>query len=409
MKRLLIAALLLLAGGPARAAVFGTELCATLAQRVDAVPGDGPMFLRSFDGPGGQGAPPEPALAAAAFTYDNALAIIALTACGEVPRARRIGAALLSATVLDRAGPDGARLRNTYRAGLQKQFPIPPNGWWDEAEKRWLEDDYQVGSATGNVAWAALSLLTLAQATGEARFTGGAATLARWARDRTADPRGPGGFAGGVHGFDATPVQVGWKSTEHNVDLAALFGWLHRLDPAGGWAAPERQAMGFVAAMFDAASGAAGGRFLIGTVDDGVTINRAVSALDTQLWPLLLAGAEPRWRVAAAYARRTHFIDGGYDFNEDRDGVWIEGTGQAALVERLLGRPDEAARLLARIARERSPGGFLWAASVPRLSTGLAAGPGDELAYYRVAHLGATCWAILAALGWNPFTGQTLP
>ena len=405
MIRLVLAALLLLAAGPGRAAELGADLCATLAQRVDAIPGDGPLFLRSFDAAAGQGAPPEPALAGAAFTYDNALAIIALTACGDVAQATRIGAALLSATVLDRAGPDAARLRNVYRAGAQKQYPIPPNGWWDEAERRWLEDDYQVGSATGNVAWAGLALLTLAQATGEARFAAGAATLGRWVRERTADARGPGGFTGGVHGFDATPVTVRWKSTEHNVDLVALFAWLQRIDPAGGWGKPEGQARGFVTAMFDKP----GGRFLIGTVEDGVTINHTVSALDTQLWPLLLGGADPQWRAAAAYARRTHLVDGGYDFNEDRDGVWTEGTGQAALVEKLLGRRDEAARLLARVARERSPGGYLFAASVPRLSTGLAAESSADLAYFRVPHLGATCWAVLAALGWNPFIGRTLP
>ena len=404
MRRLLLASLLALVATipPARAADLGKELCAVLAERVDAVPGDGPLFLRSFDGASGSGAPPEPAMVTAAFTYDNALAVVALTACGEVARAKRIGAALLSAAVLDRAGPEG-RLRNAYRAGLQKQFPIPPNGWWDGAEGRWLEDDYQVSTATGNVAWAALALLTLAEATGEARFRNGAVALARWVVDRASDRRGPGGFSGGLHGFDDGPVVIGWKSTEHNIDLTALFAWLHRVDPTGGWAAPERRARAFVGAMF------VGDRFLIGTVDDGVTLNRMVSALDTQLWPLLLPNAQPEWRSAAAYATRTHAVDGGYDFNEDRDGVWIEGTGQAALTERALGHAGEAARLLSRLAREKSAGGYLWAASVPHLSTGLGAGPAADLMYYRVPHLGATCWAVLAALGWNPFTGQKLP
>ena len=52
----------------------------------------------------------------------------------------------------DRHFRDG-RLRNAYVAG-------PPTarlpGWWDAAAGRWVEDAYQVGTATGVVAWAML-------------------------------------------------------------------------------------------------------------------------------------------------------------------------------------------------------------------------------------------------------------
>ncbi len=360
MKRLFFAVALLLAGPcDAVAADLGPALCGTLVQRVDDVPGDGPLFLRSYDGDSGTGAPAEPALATAAFTYDNALAVIALTACGEVRRAKRIGAALLSATM--QAGPDG-RLRNVYRAGAQKQFPIPANGWWDAKANRWLEDAYQAGTATGNVAWAALALLTLAEATGERTFADGAIVLANWAAAQTWDARTPSGFRGGVHGFGATPQALGWKSTEHNIDLAAVFGWLARMDTKAGWTERAQQARGFVTAMWDA------DHFLVGTKEDG-TINRDQSGLDAQLWPLLLADAPKLWQGALAYARRAHFTDGGFDFNSDRDGLWIEGTAQAALVERALGRPAENQALLARIGREIAPSGYLWATSVQRLST----------------------------------------
>ena len=71
--------------------------CATLAERVDMVPGRKPVFLRSYDG-----AENEPALAGAAFTYDNALALVALVACGKPGHARRIGDALLDAALHDR-------------------------------------------------------------------------------------------------------------------------------------------------------------------------------------------------------------------------------------------------------------------------------------------------------------------
>src|SRR5256885_3799689 len=50
-----------------------------------------------------------------AFTYDNALAAIALIACGDVQRARRIGNALLIAGEHDRSFGDGRLDRKSTR------------------------------------------------------------------------------------------------------------------------------------------------------------------------------------------------------------------------------------------------------------------------------------------------------
>ncbi|WP_245987026.1 hypothetical protein [Azospirillum thermophilum] len=402
------AALLASTGVAAGAAQAGpaedlaTKGCTALAARVDEIAGRGPVFLRSYDSPFAPGPTSEPALSNAAFTYDNALAIMALSACGRKAQALRIGEALLDAVTLDRAGYKG-RLRNTYRAGAQKQRPIPPMGWWDVTENRWLEDPYQVGTATGNVAWAGLALLTLADQTGEKRFREGAATLARWVVDNTRDPRGPGGFNGGVQGFDGQARPLTWKSTEHNTDLVALF---ERLGP--DWSGPAGEARRFLDALWTAG----GGHFPIGTAPDGVTVSTATSGLDAQLWPILLRGAPEEWRAALAYAERAHGVEGGFDFNDDRDGLWVEGTAQAALVYRAVGRPAEADRLFAELLKEISPGGLLFATRPATLTTGLAIGPEsrtDDFLYFRRPHLGATGWAVLAALGWNPFTGRTLP
>ena len=376
--------------------------CATLAARVDDVPGRGPLFLRSYDNSYAPGPTSEPALSTAAFTYDNALAIMALTACGRQDRALRIGEALLDAVSLDRAGWKG-RLRNTYRAGAQKQRPIPPNGWWDAVGNHWGEDPYQVGTATGNVAWAGLALLTLAESTGQSRFRDGAEELARWVIEHTRDPRGPGGFNGGLQGFDDAPQPLTWKSTEHNTDLVALFGWL-----GGDFAGPEREARAFLDRLWTAG----GDRFPIGTGPDGVTVSTSTSGLDAQLWPQMLPKAPESWRAALSYAERAHGADGGFDFNDDRDGMWVEGTAQAALAYRVVGRRADADRLFGELLKEISPGGYLYATRPQVLSTGLAIGPDsktDDFLYYRRPHLGATAWAALAALGWNPFTGKTVP
>jgi hypothetical protein len=102
-------------------------------------------------------------------------------------------------------------------------------------------------------------------------------------------------------------------------------------------------------------------------------------------------------------------IPGGFDFNNDRDGLWVEGTAQAALTLRSLGRERDAAALLDALASQISPSGYLFATREKRITTGLKIGPNSSEAdffYYRLPHLGATAWAVLAATQWNPFTGK---
>ncbi len=371
--------------------------CTALRLRVDVFPGDGPLLLRSYDPPvEGRG---EPALATAAFTYDNALAVMALLACDAPAQASRIGEALRLAANATRDGQP-QRLRNTYRAGPVREAPLP-NGWWDDASQRWVEDAYQVGTATGNVAWAGLALAALGHAEASPRWSSAATRLATWAVEHARDTRGVGGFAGGLHGFDDAPQRLAWKSTEHNVDLVALFDALEAAGDAA-WRTPRGDAWRFVEAQWQAAEG----HFLTGTLPDGVTPNHATSGLDAQLWPLLLREPPKDWQRALAWAERAHGVDGGFDFSNDRDGVWIEGTAQAALVYRMLGDDAKARSALALVAEATSPGGFVYATREASLTTGLAIGPDSTTAdflYYRRPHLGATAWAILAATGSNPF------
>ncbi len=367
--------------------------CAALAEHVGAATGP-PLFLASYPNAGHAG---EPALATAAFTYDNALAVIALIACGKLPQARRVGEALRLAAL---AGP---RLRNAYRAG-PVTGQVLPNGWWDAKANRWLEDPQQFGTATGNVAWAGLALLALDEATGEARWREAAAHLARWIVNHTSGVGTTSGFTGGIDGFDDHPDQLTWKSTEHNIDAAALLTWLARVDSSDAWQPSARKARRFVASQWDAATG----HFLIGTLPNGGE-NTAVSALDVQLWAQLLPTAQPQWRRAMAYVESNYRVNGGFDFNTDRDGLWLEGTAQAALAYRVLAEPAKAKVLFASIDTQFAPGGYLYATREARITTGLALGPRSTHAdfyYYHRPHLGATAWAALAALDWNPFSAH---
>jgi hypothetical protein len=123
-----------------------------LSARVAAL--GGPGLLQSYDVSGTS--PFDTTQAHCAYVYDNAVVGLALLAAGDVAGARRIGDALAQAQIGDRFFHDG-RLRNAYRAGpAPGQGAYPLAGWWDTAQNRWLEDAYQVGTATGVLAWAML-------------------------------------------------------------------------------------------------------------------------------------------------------------------------------------------------------------------------------------------------------------
>jgi hypothetical protein len=382
----------------ARAAPFddvGARTCAALDSRVTATSGAGPVLLRSYDDARGAGEPDAPALRTAAFAYDNALAVIALLACDRQDQALRVAEALRRAAMKD------SRIRNAYRAGPVAEAPLA-NGWWDAKAARWIEDAYQDGSATGNVAWVALALLAAHDVTGDARWSDAASRLANYVIDTSSDVRGAGGFAGGVEGFDAAPVRLTWKSTEHNIDLVALFARLEGAHVLGHWQAAGATARKFVAAQWIAAQG----HFYVGVLADGVTPNRDTSGLDVQLWAQLLPSVPAEWRRAIAYAEHEHGVTGGFDFNADRDGAWLEGTAQAALVYRVLGREVDAQPLFATIVAQISTGGYVYATREPRITTGLAtsaASASADFYYYRQPHLAATAWAALAARKHNPF------
>jgi hypothetical protein len=171
---------------PVALAADAPSACVTLA---GLIPIDGgPLFLPSYPT-----AEPGP-LHSVAFLYDDAVAAIALAGCGEAGRARRIGDAILAALNGDRFWHDG-RLRDAYAAGPVRESPVKLGGWWDAAQNRWLEDAYQVGSDSGNMAWAMLALLALDRAYPDAPYRAGAIRIGQWLAGR-ADSRGTGGVTG---------------------------------------------------------------------------------------------------------------------------------------------------------------------------------------------------------------------
>jgi hypothetical protein len=390
---------------PPGAAIAGPEArssyCAALA---DAVTSQGASstasFVQSYQRGENESSLPA-VLTATAFVYDNALAAIALVACGNVASATVIGNALSLAVRKDRSFSDG-RLRNAYRPGPVGEGPPLLPGWWDDKQNIWVEDPAQDGTATGNVAWAALALLTLHEATRQPSYLADAGRLIDWV---IANVASGDGFRGGFHGYDPQQTKLTWISTEHNVDVYAAAAWLFRLTGDRKYADAAAEAQRFLERAF------AGDHFLLGTRPDGSLDDPSVLALDVQLWPwMAISDAPAEWRSALNFAASHLAVGNGFDFNGDRDGIWVEGTAQASLAYRIAGDPLMSIQILDTLRVDQAPSGLLYAARSGRVSTGLSADPTgrtkSDFFYSRRPHLGATAWAILAATAWNPFTGR---
>ncbi|KIH85856.1 hypothetical protein [Pseudomonas batumici] len=383
---------------------LATDTCGALEQATRAYPGTGPVLLASY--PALDGQPPAIlALRGVAFTYDNALASIALFACGKAQSARRLADALVFAVEHDPEYADG-RLRNAYAAGPVKGQVMGLPGYWSVERNAWSQDAYQVSSATGNQAWGALALLEAFRQTAEPSYLAAARRVLGWVQQNTYDNQLPPGFSGGVYGYLNRQVRQGWKSTEHNVDLVAAWTALDRLSADSDAQRQAQVARSFVQSQWDDREG----RFLIGTGADGQTSDRLRSGLDAQLWPLLAIPAAPQdWRRVFAFIDQSHRFADGYGFNRNPDGVWTEGTAQAAAVARLSGLPDRAQPLWGVLLALQASHGWLFATPQAQISTGLAIGPdspSNDFFYYHLPHLGATAWAAIAATGVNPFTGS---
>jgi hypothetical protein len=366
--------------------------CASLAALVDA---PGPLFLESFPE-----SPPRELLHVA-FLYDNAAAALALIGCGEKNKAAQIGDAILAALDRDRYWHDG-RLRNGYLAGPVKQFPVKLAGWWDAQQNIWVEDRYQVGADTGNMAWAMLALLALNRAGEGQKYLSGAARIGAFA-EKSFDARAPEGFSGGTFGHEPAPVQNGWRSTEHNTDLSAAFRGLAAATGNPHWRGRAQQAQDFVAAMWSASCNC----FASGTAVDGKTRN-TILALDAQLWPLLaIPGGSQRYAKALPTARRRLRVRDGFAYSEAREGIWTEGTAQAALLMTLMGRRQVAQASMAALERNRAPDGSYYATGGRQAPTGfmLQTDPTLPRLYFHIPHLAALAWAALAQQRFNPFTG----
>lgn len=390
-----------------------------------------------------------------AFTYDNALQIIAYLSRrtrDDLARARILGDSLLYAQSHDPQYSDG-RLRDSYfiaDPATNAYVFIQSNGTVSlDGPPAFLN-----GTAVGNVAWAGLALARLAAYTGARSYLDGALKLGAWIVNNEYDPAG--GYKFGANA-DNTPSPNG-KSTEHNIDTYAFFVELAQLthdQPYAGltspqpWSALAQHALDFVHAMWEPTAA----HFWTGTNPDGST-NTAPIPEDVQTWSYL-ALRDPAYAASLDWAK-THVAvtDTPESFNAaftgnlafsgitfsnaslkanpfaqpnsytpkpDPSGVWFEGT--AHIADALLLRHardngdtalgDDVATALyylnntalaqqtlgqgQTVGGQAIPGGLGVVAASSPLDTGFG------FDYFPYLHIGATSWYLMAAQRVNPY------
>jgi len=355
------------------------------------------------------------------FVYDDSLALIAFLATRRpqlVARAGLIAEALVYAAQNDRSFSDD-RLRNAYQAG---DLILPPGwipngrantvrmpGWWDFESDNWFEDPIQVGTYTGNIAWAMLALLSYYEEQGGQQYLTASERFGEWVERECKNTATPlKGYMGGYEGWEPVQTKLTWISTEHNIDLYAAFMRLFNHTGDVKWRDRALHAKHFVESMWNAEAG----HFWTGTLDDCATINTSVIPVDVQAWALMVFGDVNDYSRGIEWVEANCSVnaDGvrGFSFSDyDASHVWFEGTAQVAGAYKLLGNTSSAATYLREIEKAQK-----YAPNGNRL--GIVASSGDGLetgfgwAYYSRLHVGATAWYILAKMGINPFWGTAL-
>ncbi|WP_394617313.1 hypothetical protein JNUCC0626_48240 [Lentzea sp. JNUCC 0626] len=360
-----------------------------------------------------------------AFTYDNALAVLALLACADresVIRARRLGEALVYAQENDAQFDDG-RLRQAYQASAFVSADGDVLG-----DKRFGT----TGTSTRDMAWVGIALVALAERVGGPRYQAVAARVGEWI-ERFARVSGrPGGYASGV---DAAGQQRVQRLTEDNIDLVAFFTKLAKLLGDSKWSARAAYARKFALSMWNPVAGF----FNTGTVDSGPVGEGAVLAgiqssayLAMPAYARALEWTIARHAVTDHAGRSNNAVPAGLSFegvafstagavaNEgaamgpglpkpNRNGVWFEGTARLALATRAQGNVQVSDRLMASLALAQEMLGraqTINSKSLPdRVGLVAASSPidtGPMSGCFPYCHVGATAWYLLAARNVNP-------
>lgn len=358
-----------------------------------------------------------------AFSYDNAVSLLAFLADGKVDslrRAKLIGDAFVFAANNDRFFDDG-RIRSAYAAG---DISLPPGwtpnsrigtvrapGFFDEARQRSVEIA-QESTDIGNNGWAMIALLALFKETNDSVYLDTARRIGEFIRTFRNDEGPFQGFLGGVRDPEGTaPARHIWASGEHNIDVYAAFNAMFEITGESRWMRDAEHARAFVERLWDPGLGC----YFAGTIDPS-TINRLL-LVNLQAWSVLglpdtLAIHPGVLGCAEGNQRTSHAGFSGYDFDSDRDCVWFEGTAQMAVAYTFAGQQASVTELLGELQRAQRSLSFgdnrgIVSASCDGLTTGF------DFKLFQRLHTAATAWNVFAQLGYNPysqeFAGCSLP
>jgi hypothetical protein len=392
-----------------------------------AVPRPEPVFLASYE------AVPLNRdgyfINSAAYSYDVAMTILALSYAGKHEQSRKMADGLLYVLYNDRKFNASERgVRNGYSAGNPESFPgwvsasgkspfAKLVGFFDVGSRQWQEDYYSDSYSTGNNAWVIIALLEVWRQSGKIGYLEAACTISDYIY--TLKDEVNGGFKGGWEGFDDNQQKAGYISTEHCIDIYSAFSQLAcELEKINHIAAKGRNAKfyrdgaayarAFVMRMYDSVQGL----FYTGVKSDGTTVNREVYPLDVNTWGLMAfyndSAIDVRKILSTIESRFA--VAGMYDFNDDRDGVWWEGSLQKVIVEKVMGNTMKYRTQLAIANAAANADGSITASDRDGVSTGIwlesvnadGTRKGHEWKYNRRTHTGATAWLAIAQTGVNP-------
>jgi hypothetical protein len=302
-------------------------------------------------------------------------------------------------------------LRNAYQAGDLSQSPgWKPNGnsgaaktagWYDNENNKYMTDASQLGTSTGTMAWSMIALIRYYLAKGGKKYMTAAEDWGKWAWKNCRDTRGAGGFTAGYIGSESSLTKIKYKSTEHNLALYSAYSILYKITKNSTWKTYADAALKFVNAMWDKSQG----KFWTGTLTDGKTINYDVVPVEVQALGVMVLGKKnTKSKSSLAYAEKSLKVGEGYDFNQDKDGVWMEGSAMVSEAYAIFGKTAKTQSLIAYLQSEQTDDGGLIASSIDSLTTGFAATKDQPWNYFSRKSVSATAWLALAQNKYNPLS-----
>jgi hypothetical protein len=347
-----------------------------------------------------------------AFTYDNALALLAFLAdstAENLQMAKLIGDAFVYAAQHDRSFTDG-RIRDAYAAGDIALPPgwvpngrtatVPVPGFYDEMNQHFVEVESS-GVSVGNNAWVMIALLALYKRTPDPAYLDAAKKIGQFIQGFRNNTGRYQGFQGGLDNVEtSTPVRRVWASTEHNLDIFAGFTVMNQVTGEIQWQDGAQHAKAFIDSMWNSQINC----YHTGTIDPGnLNMMPGQLPIDPQSWSTI---ASPVFHQPVNCPEQNHRIShhgfAGFDFNEDKDGVWFEGTAQMGVAYAFANLPQKAFDIRAELRRVQQTLPFGDSLGiVAACHDGVSSGFGFN--YFRRLHVGATSWNVFAQLQFNPY------